>query len=415
MSAGALSKRRFLFIHQNFPGQFVHLAAQLSAEGHDVVALAIEGYPIEGVRFVRYGVTPPAQRVENTMMRDVEAKVARGSACAAAMLKLSEQGFDPDLIVAHPGWGEALFCKDVWPATRLLLFSEFFYNASGSDYGFDPEFHCDSPVLRAQLRLKNTALLHALQSCDRAYSPTHWQRDQLPREYRHKVDVVFDGIDTEQVKPDVDAVFDLPNGRHRWRYGDPVVTFVNRNLEPYRGFHIFMRALPQLLRICPNAHVLIVGRDGVSYGRGPNEGGCWREAMLRELEGRIPIERVHFLGGLPYAHYLRVLQVSACHVYLTYPFVLSWSCVEALSAGCTVVASDIAPVREVIADRRTGLLVPFFDTVTLAGRVSEVLANPRAFQPLGRQARAEMVERYDLRTQCLPRLRKLIDEALLHK
>jgi glycosyltransferase involved in cell wall biosynthesis len=204
------------------------------------------------------------------------------------------------------------------------------------------------------------------------------------------------------VKPDPAASITLAKAKVTLRAGDEVLTFVNRNLEPYRGFHVFMRALPEIMRRRPRAHCIIVGRDEVSYGSAPKGGGTWREAMLAEVGARLPQGRVHFLGGLAYQDYLRVLQVSRCHVYMTYPFVLSWSCLEAMSAGCTLVASDTAPVREVISDREHGLLFDFFDTEALASHTCEVLAYPERYAHLARNARERVVRRYDLPSVSLP-------------
>ena len=351
--------KKYLFVHQNFPAQFVHVAAALAQQGNEVVALAIKGRAVPGVRLVRYAAAAPARASAVEAVRDFETKIVRGTACALAMEALKQDGFTPDVVVAHPGWGEALFCKDVWPIARLVIYAEFFYGTEDSDYGFDKELFQDSPAARARLRLKNTVHLHALSAADTIYTPTHWQRSKLPPEYRRKAQVMFDGIDTKVVTPDPAATVQLVRKQLTLTRNDEVITFVNRNLEPYRGFHVFMRALPEIMARRPNAHCLIVGRDAVSYGAAPRAGGSWREVLLKEVGHLLPVDRVHFLGGLPYCDYLRVLQVSACHVYLTYPFVLSWSCLEAMSAGCTVVASDTGPVREVIGDGVCGILTDF--------------------------------------------------------
>lgn len=402
------TRRRILFIHQNFPGQFGHLSRHLAELGHEVVALGVQPRAVPGVRVLRHAPKAPPQPSHVTPVRDFEVKVVRGLSAAGALQALRAEGFVPDTIVAHPGWGEALFCRDIFPESRLLMFAEFFYSAEGADFGFDPEFGRPGLPARVALRLKNTALMHALLAADGGYVPTVWQQRQIPEPFRDRYEVIFDGIDTTLVAPDPRASVQLQRDGLRLAAGDEILTFVNRNLEPYRGFHIFMRALPDILAARPGARVLIVGRDDVSYGSKPAGGGTWREVMLREVGDRLPMDRVHFLGPLPYADYLRVLQISACHVYLTYPFVLSWSCVEAMSAGCTLVASATPPVREFIDDGVHGRLFDFFDTRALTDTVVDVLARPAEHRALGQAARARVVESYDLRRVCLPRQRALV-------
>jgi glycosyltransferase involved in cell wall biosynthesis len=403
-----MTRQKFLFIHQNFPGQFVHIAVELARLGHEVVALGINGREIPGVKFIRYALQRPEHDSAVAAARDFEVKLVRGTACAQAMEQLKHDGFTPHTIVAHPGWGEALFCKDVWPQARLVVFSEFFYSAAGADYNFDPEFANDNLLSRARLRIKNSALLHALQAADVGYAPTQWQLEQFPVEYHHKIRVIFDGIDTARVAPQPQAFIHLKRDNIKLSAGDEIITFVNRNLEPYRGFHVFMRALPSILQQRPNAHCIIVGGNEVSYGSAPKHGGSWRDVMMAEVGAQLPMQRVHFLDKLPYQTYLQVLQVSSCHVYLTYPFVLSWSCLEAMSAGCVVVASRTGPVQEVIAHGSNGLLVDFFDTAVLARQVVDVLSAPGAYTQIRRNARQTVVEGYDLKTKCLPELVTLL-------
>jgi glycosyltransferase involved in cell wall biosynthesis len=255
---------------------------------------------------------------------------------------------------------------------------------------------------RLRIRLKNGVHLHALHAADVAYTPTQWQLSQVPAEYQNKMRVIFDGIDTAVVAPQPQASIRLTRDNIRLTAADEVITFVNRNLEPYRGFHVFMRALPEILKARPNAHCIIVGKDDVSYGTRPISGGCWRQVMLDEVGAKLPMERVHFLGGLTYADYLRVIQVSSCHVYLTYPFVLSWSCLEAMSAGRVVVASSTGPVQEVIEHGVNGLLFDFFDIAALSTQVIHVLKNPESYRHIGIQARQSVVTKYDLQSTCLP-------------
>jgi glycosyltransferase involved in cell wall biosynthesis len=396
-----------LFVHQNFPGQFRHLAPHFARAGHRVQALAIDGPGLPGVPLARYKPQRATSRATHPWAQEFETKVIRGEACAAAALGLKAQGFTPQVILANPGWGESLFLKDVWPDAKMLALIEFYYCARGTDFDFDPEFHREDLARSARLRAKNAHLLLALADMDHGICPTEFQKRTVPAEYQPRISVVFDGIDTNVVRPDPGAWVKV-NGR-TFRAGDEVLTFVNRNLEPYRGYHVFMRALPEILRRRPNASVLIVGGDGVSYGASAPEGKTWKGIFFDEVKDRLDASRVHFLGRLAYADYLRVLQVSACHVYLTYPFVLGWSCVEALAAGALVVGSRTPPVEEVIRHGENGLLVDFFDAAALAATVSDCLANRGRYSALRTQARATAVERYDLASVCLPQQMKLVE------
>ena len=399
-----LAGERILFIHQNFPGQFAHLAQELVRLGCQVKALAIERRPVPpGVDVRRYEVRAQTVLPREDIAADTEVKTRRALACAGAMRQLAAEGFQPSLIVAHPGWGESLFCKDVWPDAVLVAYGEFYYQADGTDYGFDPEFSRASVDGRMRLRMRNTVLLHAYQAADAILCPTQWQRSCLPPEFQAKTEVIFDGVDTRVVRPEPAAFIRLGRGGLQLRREDSVLTFVNRNLEPYRGFHVFMRALPEILARNPRTRCVIVGEDSVSYGTPPPAHRNWREAMLQEVGGRLAVDRVHFVGRVPYVDYLRLLQVSTCHAYLTYPFVLSWSCIEALAAGCRVVGSDTPPVREVITPGHNGLLFDFFDVPALVRTVSDVLQDPRAHDALAATAVREARERYDLESVCKPR------------
>jgi glycosyltransferase involved in cell wall biosynthesis len=407
-----------LFIHQNFPGQFKHLAPALAARGHQVKALAITGQAVAGVELIQYKPQRGTSSHIHPWVAEFETKVIRGEACGQAMLALRQAGFTPDLIVAHPGWGESLFAKDVWPASKLLSFLEFYYASQGTDVGFDPEFARTGFAEDARLRLKNANNLLALEASDWGLSPTAWQRSSLPRFFHDQVSVIFDGIDTDVVKPNKAVSLQIGKAeapddqRHHLQVGDEVITFVNRNLEPYRGYHVFMRALPAVLKARPNARVLIVGGDGVSYGAKPPEGMTWKQRFLDEVQAQLDMSRVHFLGNIPYQSFLRLLQISACHVYLTYPFVLSWSCIEAMAAGCLIIGSRTPPVMEAIRDRENGLLVDFFDTDALSKRMIEVLSEPRAYEALRASARRDAIERYDLKNVCLPQQIQLVERLL---
>ncbi|MCX7932905.1 MAG: glycosyltransferase family 4 protein [Rhodovarius sp.] len=401
-----------LFVHQNFPGQYRHLAPALAARrGYRGVALGENpAEPLPRVEHLRY--RKPAGPGERThpYLKRTEAYLRRGQEVARACLALRERGFRPDLIAAHPGWGEALFLRDVFPQARLLLYCEYYYRAEGGDVGFDP---INGPVdidKAARTRVQNAVHLLQLEAADWGVAPTQWQWSRFPDWARARISVLHEGVDTRFASPEGPAEFALPDGR-RLRRGDPVVTYVARQLEPYRGFHVFMRALPALQRRAPEAQVVIVGGDGVSYGGPPPGGGTWKEALLRELAGQIDLSRVHFVGRIPYGQLLALFRVSAAHLYLTYPFVLSWSVLEAMACGAAVLASATAPVEEVLREGENGLLVDFFDSEGIAERLAAMLADQEGLRPLREAARRSVVERYDLTAVCLPRQIALIEDV----
>lgn len=407
---------RALFLHQNFPGQFRHLAPALALRPGNVVIGVGDAANLKrqvqpaGVQLVGYEA-PPAGSGAHHYLRKTEAAVRRGQAMARVLLALKQKGFVPDIVCAHPGWGEALYVKDVFPDSKLLAYCEFYYRSEGANFNFDPEFP-GSFDARLRVRTEAASYLLTLEEMDHGVTPTHWQHSVHPEGFRERISVIHDGIDTNIVKPDPAAVFEHAASGLRLTRQDEVLTYVSRNLEPARGFHVFMRALPEILRARPKAWVVIVGGDEVSYSGKPKDFSGYRELMLAELGDRLDLSRVHFTGKLPYASYLKLLQVSRCHVYLTTPFVLSWSLMEAMAAGCLIVASDTAPVREVIEDGKNGLLVDFFDVKALADKVASALADPKPHADRRRDARKLVVERYDLAKCCLPRMLELVSELV---
>jgi glycosyltransferase involved in cell wall biosynthesis len=340
---------------------------------------------------------------------DFETKTIRAQACFSEALELRKRGVNPDIIIAHPGWGESLFLKEVWPKARMGIYCEFYYRASGVDIGFDSEFSPSRPDDPCRIRIKNLNNLLHFQTADAGISPTHWQAETFPVEFRDKITVVHDGIDTDAIRPNPAAKLSIATSdgqRIDLSRDDEVITFVNRNLEPYRGYHVFMRSLPSLLSRRPNARVLLVGGDGVSYGARPPDGRTWKDLLIEEVRPRLSDDqwaRVHFLGQIPYSQFVPLLQLSTVHVYLTYPFVLSWSLLEAMSAGCAIVASDTAPLREVIHHGKTGCLVDFFDQDGLVETIDALMNDPDRRHLLGMAARSFAREQYDLRRVCLPR------------
>ncbi len=363
---------RVLIVHQNFPGQFGHFAKAWSCRpGWEVRALGRDTAPgLPGfVGLNRYRLARQVRPDQHLYLRQAEAATLHGQATARAMLAMRKSKFVPDAILGHPGWGEMLYVRDVFPDTRIVHLCEWFYGAEGADLGFDPEFPLSFDD-RARIRSWNA--LHALNlvQCDAAVTPTEWQRSRHPAIFQPTISVQHEGIALDELRPDPDARFPLANGT-MLAAGDPVLTYVARNLEPYRGFHVFMRALERIQKAHPTCQAVIVGGDEVSYGKAPKGAPNWREHLLRQVT--LDPQRTHFTGRIPRSQYIKLLQVSAVHSYLTYPFVLSWSLLEAMACGAAIIASDTAPVREVITDGVNGRLFDFHSPEDLAQHALAVL------------------------------------------
>ncbi|MTH78872.1 glycosyltransferase family 4 protein [Paracoccus aestuariivivens] len=393
---------KILLVHQNFPGQFLHLAPALVARGHEVLALTDErNNRPSPVRTVRYKA-PPAENPVRGLARTYAEYSERGWLAARGCRALRDRhGYVPDLIFGHSGWGETLFLREIWPEAKLLVYAELLYRTRGQDVGFDPEITPDSDEGRVSTLARSAHLIQGLVQADAGLSPTRYQADSFPPELRQKLTVIHDGIDTDKVRPDPSARLELPNGRVLSAQ-DEVLSYVSRSLEPYRGFHRFMRALPEVMRVRPDAQVVLIGGDGVSYGGLPRDAESWKAKMLAELDGQLDLERIHFLGRVPYPQYLSLLQIARAHCYLTYPFVLSWSLTEAMAAGCNIVASDTEPVRELIRDGENGRLVPFFDQPALETALIEALTQDSA--RLRSAARQTILDGYDQKSDSLPKL-----------
>jgi glycosyltransferase involved in cell wall biosynthesis len=397
-----------LFIHQNMPAQFKHVAPMLASEGHRVMFLTRTCRQLlAGVQVATYPAPPEVGEATDPYLRRFEDAVHHGRAVVRAINALREKGFVPDLVIAHPGWGEALFLKEVLPDVPLIIFAEFSYRSRGLDAGFDPEESYGLDAM-CRTRARNAHLLLSLEQADAAVSPTAWQKQSHSPAFQSKIDIIFDGIDLNVVVPRPEASFTLLDGRVL-RPGDPVITYVARNLEPYRGFRTFMRSIPHIQKARPDAQILIVGGNNVSYGHAPPGFPDWRSAMDAEVSYNAA--NVHFLGRLPYNDYLNVLAVGTAHAYLTYPFVLSWSCLEAMAMGALVVASDTGPVQEVIRDGENGILTDFFDPQMLAGKLVEALDDPQRFAHLRKAAIATVRDRYGI-DRALPQWRALVARVM---
>lgn len=399
-----------LFIHQNYPGQYRRLSQHLlSQPDFRIAAIGQKHAPgLPGVMLANYRYDKPQGKSDNPFVRELDNALFNGKGALEALALLKKNGFEPDIIFAHPAWGESIFIKDALPHVPLIHFCEFFYRYEGADCCFDPEFPLRGSDVDTRMRVRQRNAIHLLNidACDLGIAPTRWQRSVFPSEYLPKIRVLHEGINVDALNPPPHPEFPLSNGRVLTP-DDEVVTYVSRNLEPYRGFHTFMRAVQEIQHRRPRCHVLIAGGNEVSYGRRLPPPETWRSRMLKEV--KIDPERTHFLGVVPYKDYLAMLHVSMAHVYLTYPFVLSWSMLESMAAGCLLIGSDTAPVREVITDRKNGLLVDFFSPMQIADRVDEVAETPGRMAHIRQAARERVAHRYHLR-DALAAYRALIHE-----
>ncbi len=388
---------RYLFVHQNFPAQFLHLLRHLSAQQRHELIFITENpnNQVAGVRKLLHRTPVLASAETHRDAKEFEIAMMRAENVANAARSLRTLGYVPDIVIGHHGWGELLNLQDVWPESPLLGYFEYFYNETGFDVGFDPEF-LEPREGWSRIRAKNAVNLLALTNPGHGFTPTKFQHSTYPAWARRKITVLPEGVNLDVCRPNP-ALHDrlVTLGGYKIRPGDKLVTYVVRDLEPYRGFHIMMRALPRILAARPDVRVILVGGDHVSYGARPSV-GTWREKMLNELGSRLDMSRVHFTGRVQYDTYVKILQRSDTHVYLTYPFVASWSLREAMASGCAVVGSDTATVREFITHGKTGLLAPFLEPDAVADSVLRLLEDARLNQHLRRGARAWAEQHLDM-------------------
>lgn len=396
---------RILFVHNNFPAQFVHLAPALAARGHSLAAISSStGTAIANIPLAKYN--PVAAKVaEMAHLRRFQTHIQRGLGVVPAAKAIKAQGFLPDLIFGHIGWGETIFLREVFPDARMALYAEFYYSPRGADVGFDPEFGDVGEGEALMVRARNAGLALSMAGTDFALAPTQFQRNAFPPIFRDRIVVQHDGVDTRQLAPRAGAEFTLPDNKGVLTAADEVITYVNRHLEPMRGIHVFIRSLPKILAARPNAQVIIIGGDdGNPYGPAAPKGTTWPKKFLKEVQGQVDLSRVHFVGRQARKPFIDALAISKAHVYLTAPFVLSWSLIDAMAMACPIIASDTPPVREAIRHGENGLLVDYFQPEALADAVIRALADPAAMAPLRAQARADAIATYDLASVCLPRL-----------
>ncbi len=404
-------KHTILFIHQNFPAQYKHLAPALEKlDNINAYSISKEDASLPNIKHYKYTIKEGNIPGVNRLAIEFETKMIRASAVANLCLKMKDEGIYPDVILSHPGWGEAFLLKEVWPDTKFLNYFEFYYNTKDSDIDFDlkesqrPDYGFD---LLSKLRARNAPFLSAFEQSDIMICPTEFQKSTAPEIFKNKISVIHEGIDTNIIKPTNNASLTIKNDStgkvETLTNKNKVITFVNRNLEPYRGYHIFMRSLPDIIKKHPDAFILIVGGDGVSYGATPKK-GSYKDLYFNEIKDKLPIDNnIRFLGRVPYNTFLNLIGISSVHVYLTYPFVLSWSMLEAMSMEALVLGSKTLPVEEVIKNNKNGLLTDFFDHQGLAKKVNNILDNPDKYKSIRKEARKTIIEKYDLNKVCLPK------------
>ena len=397
---------RILFLHRSFPGQFRYLATVLAHDLNNEVAFltSAEARGITGVNKVVYRPARQVHPATHPYLKAVENAVLYGQAAFRAAVGLKRRGFVPDVILAHSGWGPSLFIQDVYPSTPLVSYFEWYYHAHGSSFDFDPRQRLSGDD-KAEIRVKNTPILFDLVNCAAGISPTEWQRSRLPAEFRAKVHTIHDGIDTDFFRPGADPELGLPELGLDLAQLPEVVTYVATGMEPLRGFGQFMEAVSLLHKRRPRLHAVVVGEDRVEYSAPLPGGKTYKQDALDRFS--FDLSRLHFTGRLNVEEFRRVLLASSVHVYLTYPFILSWSVLEAMACGCLVIGSDTPPVREIIENGVNGALVDFFAPRALADKVEEALDNTNKAALLRRRARETILAKYDVRS-LLPRQAALL-------
>ncbi len=398
---------RVLFLHNNFPAQYRHVARKLAEKKKNQVVFAshraVEKIP--GVVNLLYKPHREGKPETHHYLRTTETAVINGQSLFRACLDLKKKGFEPDIICAHSGWGPSLYVQELFPKAKLLCYFEWYYHAFGSDADFLPDSKMEYDDA-SRIRTKNVPVLMDLAHCDWGQIPTQFQASQFPDVFKSKMSVLHDGVDTSFFKPDPKA--EKKFGDIDLSHVDEILTYATRGMEPYRGFPEFMRAANLLMKQRPNLHVVVVGNDRVAYGKKLAKGDSWRKRMVKELD--FDESRLHFTGLLPYPDYLKVLQASTVQAYLTVPFVLSWSLIESLSCGALVVASDTAPVKEVITDGENGFLADFFDHEAFAERIAFALDNHKDLGHIRDAARQTVMDNY-AHKDLLPRHLRLIKDV----
>lgn len=382
---------QILFAHQNFPAQFGEFGVYLARNGWDVAfATAAEGAkPPPGCRMVKMVPHRDPTKGVHRFAHTLEKAMINAQAFANAAMRARDEGLNPDVVVAHSGWGSGTFAKAVWPQTKFVSYVEWYYRYPPVDAVQGPSAQTEEDG-RAHALSRNTPILLDLAEADMVLCPSRFQAQQFPEKLRRDMVVMHDGVDTDYHAPS--DYPDLPDALKALPADAEIVSYATRGMELHRGFPEFMRALARLQAARPKLHAIIVGQDRVAYGPSREDGRGWKEAMQEELD--LDESRIHWTGLLPRKQYLGVLQKTDVHVYLSVPFVLSWSMIEAMSTGCALVASDTDTVREAATDGEDALLVDHSDIDALAAGVARLLDDRRLAETLGEAARRTAIRNY---------------------
>jgi len=397
-----------LFVHNNFPGQYRRIAEYLKNFPEYKMTAATLTTNKQGSPLVQATYKPHREPVEgiHPALISTERAVIMGQAGYAALLKLKQKGYRPDIIMSHSGWGASMFLKDLFPDAKLLTYFEWYYHCHGSDGDFfrDEPY---GPNDELRLRMKNTPILHDLAAMDWGQSPTKFQHSKLPKIFQKNVSVLHDGVDVDYFSP-VEGT-KLKVGDKTFTAEDEVITYVARGMEEYRGFPQFMEAVSILQQQRSNLQVIILGNDRVAYGAKRTDGKTYKQWALEEFT--FDHDRLHFMGLMPLEYLRDMMRITSAHIYLTAPFVLSWSLMEAMSAGALIVGSDTEPLHEMITHGENGLLVPFFEVDKLVAQVNQVLDKKMNYQTLKDAARKTIVSNYSTR-DLLPKYKQLLETVV---
>lgn len=397
---------RILFIHSNFPAQFGQLGDWLANKGWDVTfATARKDIPKGGrIRIVQFESHRHVTDGIHNYVAGLEKAVIAGQGFVRTAVQLRNEGYAPDIIVAHSGWGVGMFAKDVWPDAKFVPYFEWYYRSPAIDRTPHDPAKRDPLDQSAFTRVRNTPFYLDFSAADAALAPTKFQASQFPEELRKRLTVMHDGIDTRLHQPaerDTALMEELgiPDDAE-------IISWVTRGMEPARGFPEMMKAVAELQKARPKLHIIIVGEDRVAYGSKVAV-ASWKDKMLAELD--LDETRMHFTGLVPRPKMIRILQTGDLHLYLTAPFVLSWSMLDAMACGCQMVASDVEPVREFLKDGTTGRLADTYDHDALVGQVTAALDDPKTAKTLRTKARKLIVDKYDAQTKIFPAKMKFFE------